>query len=207
MKNPDLCEWWTAERIVAEDELWNAEERYIKYAQIVAEHMRDHSYKTIAEMGCGAGYVGEILHGEFDYIGYDGSGLMVDYASRKHKWRVPFAQRNLRDKPDPKTFDTVCSFAVLKHFDVTSWKLILANMLAYAKHSAVIQVQYLLSTATIDRPVVNQPDVHHVWINMQELTHVASEAGFVVSAVYEQRACPEYMRGGYEATMLFERWQ
>lgn len=203
----DLSSWWTPDRIEAEDAVWRRDGFYIQYAAEIRELMNKLGLKTVLEVGCGTGYVGNELKNEFDYVGTDGSGLMIQFAREKHP-DVKFEVLNIRDMDNPAmvpnhgNIDLVCCFAVFKHFTLEDWPIILSNILGVAKH-ALIQVQIRQS----GHPSVEDgAEVPHNWISVDELIQFCESIGHEVLAVkLTDKDVSPYMANAAEGYLITKK--
>jgi SAM-dependent methyltransferase len=202
---PDLCNWWTPERIAAEDAVWLRDQFYFDYAAKILDLAREHGLNTVAEVGCGAGYVGECLQNTgIEYTGYDGSALMIEYAKKKFP-HLQFGVHNLRENPMDgdgfKPFDLVCSFAVIKHFHLTDWQYALKNTLKFGR-SALVQIQLRTNGQS---SVEDGVDVPHNWLNPDAVTAAVEAAGHRVIAMADTgKDTTPYMPNSMEAWLITE---
>lgn len=205
----DLCDWWTRERIEEEEKVWQRDQFFVEYANEVRKFAKQMGLKkgaSILELGCGTGHVGPLLAKDFSYNGTDGSELMIRVAKEKHPDIADrFFVKNLRTSVEVDCvgiYDMVCSFAVLKHFSTESWPFILMNMLANADHG-LIQVQ----VRDVGYPTVEDgTEVHHTWVNRQELLGFAEKAGHeVVELADTGKDVSPYMDHAMEAYLKTRR--
>lgn len=197
MEKRDLHEWWNTERIAAEDDVWLRQRRFVQYAQRVIAVMDKYNLKSVLELGCGMGYVGNELHNKgFEYTGTDGSKLMIDLARKRHP-DLNFHVANIRNL-DEYGADLVCSFAVLKHFSVNDWPKALRCMLA-CSWTALIQVQTVTVPTYADD---TYPDVNHIWINDEKLQSEVNHAGFKVLDQLDRVSVSSHASTGVEYLLL-----
>lgn len=130
----DFCDWWTPERIQESEIAWEREKLYVEYADITKAVMKATNSKTVLELGCGLGYVGNALGlAQGAYLGLDGNKAIIQRGREKHP-HLNLAVGNMRDLPEytPAT-DLVTSFAVTKHFPVADYITIFRQGMTYAK--------------------------------------------------------------------------
>lgn len=203
----DLCEWWTPERIAAEEEVWQRDQFFHEYAKEVRAFAKKVKLKkgaSVIEMGCGTGHVGRLLTPDFSYNGTDGSELMIA-AAKKINPGIEFFVRNLRKTVEVDQvgmYDLLCCFAVLKHFGKDSWSGVLMNMLQLANY-ALIQVQ----VRNYDYPTIEDgTEVHHTWVNRNELIETVSKAGHEIIELRDTgKDVTPYMDNAIEAYLYTKR--
>ena len=198
----DLCEWWTRERIEEEEKVWQRDRFFVEYANTIRTFMREHKLVSVVELGCGSGHVARELAGEFDYRGFDGSKLMIEFAQEIHPGFL-FKPLNIRRLP-LKTIkaDLVCSFAVLKHFGLVDWKDILGKMLSVGKYG-MIQVQLKVRGHDSVEDGFFGGEVKHSWINIDEMCQAVVGAGHEVLEIRESaKDVSPYMSFAAEALLI-----
>ncbi len=204
----DVSDWWTQERIEAEEAVWLRDGFFTGYANQVRDFMRKHNLKTVLEVGCGSGHVARELNNEFEYTGIDGSGLMVEFAKKTNPGHR-FELANIRSMNiatvhagENMPFDLVCSFAVLKHFLLKDWAMALRNMLSVG-NNGLIQVQM--------RPdgypsVEDGSDCPHNWVTEKEMREAVAKAGHKVVAINDTgKDVSPYMANAYEAMLITKK--
>jgi len=172
---PDISEWYTPERIAAEEPLW-ASGPYKENAQRVVNVCQQYSLSSVIEAGCGTGWVPTALPDSIVYVGMDSNPYMLSRARDKNPSRI-FIRNDIRDlNPDFLSVDLVCSFAVLKHFSLNEWPDILRHILGIGQYGLFTQ-HVLLD----DRPAMEVgTEFHHIWPTKPELLQAIDSAGHEV---------------------------
>ena len=172
---PDISEWYTPERIDAEEPLWSAGP-YHDNAQRVTDVCSRYNLSSVIEAGCGTGWIPTALSPSLGYIGIDNNPHMLFRARDKNPSRV-FIQSDIRLlKPSLISADLVCSFAVLKHFSLTEWSSVLSAILSIGQYGLFTQ-HVLLD----DRPAMEVgTEFHHIWPTKPELMQAIASANHEV---------------------------
>lgn len=202
MKKPDYCDFWTPEWAAVEDTAWQREKAYVRYANLIRGVMNERSLRSVVEIGCGAGYVGDELKSEFDYLGMDGSSIMIDMARSKFP-KATFAHANLRDIEWENKADLVVCFAVMKHFGLADWK----QMFHKVVRSAPLALVHMQVRKNPYPSVDDGTLFHHHWINEAELSAAIAEIGYQTVSVLEETDAevPGAPVGVIEQMLLMER--
>ncbi len=168
MGRPDFSEWLTEERFLHENESWEKDRVFESYAQEINLACHSFKLKTILEVGCGAGFVPGDLDPVLIYSGMDRNPLCVLAAwNRNPKAEILLA--------DIRTFshelvDLVCSFAVLKHFSLEEWPVILQKILSLGKYS-------LFTIQLREERLDDGEEYHHIWVQKKDLESAIRQAG------------------------------
>jgi SAM-dependent methyltransferase len=125
---PDYSAYLTAEQLEIEDRLWLTCDYYTTYATLVTEHLQDG--RSVVEFGCGTGLVQQRLPADVLYVGLDANQLCVERARLRCRWAVrhSVAQADVRTA-EVAHVDLTCAFAFLKHFALSEWRTVAANVM------------------------------------------------------------------------------
>ena len=127
---PDIHEWYSPERVAAEEAIWAEGQHYLMNAKRIQTLCDARFLTTIIEFGCGTGWIPTVLSRDLDYLGLDANPYMLKIARTKSD--ATFVRWDFRFPYDRAT-DLACSFAVLKHFSLTDWPVMLRRMLQNAR--------------------------------------------------------------------------
>jgi phospholipid N-methyltransferase len=130
MSLPDYSEWLTDERLQVEEQAWLEAGFHKVYAREVDEALGRSIAPVVLELGCGVGLVPEELikarHRPVVYYGVD-RNFRCACAARWRNPAVTVIDEDIRDILSSADLEEefaipqpylVCSFAVLKHFDI-----------------------------------------------------------------------------------------
>lgn len=207
MKNedplPDYCDVLDSDLIKQEIRGWESGRGYLRYASAVRSALpyTGVSSPSVVELGCGAGYVGGELSGECNYIGVDGNTELLEIARSKFPG-VVFMHGNLRDGGALPRGDLVCTFSVIKHFGMNSWRQVVTNILGCGRFG-LLQLQTRIVGPSVD--TIGQIDhrrFHHTWLNYDEVLETVERAGHRLIEVLEDLEAPGAPEGARER-MLF----
>lgn len=128
---PDIHKWYTEDRVATEEAVWTEGQHYLENARRIQRVCDEHLLTSVAEFGCGTGWIPTVLPMDLSYAGYDANRFMIERARKKS----PLTMFILHDIRIPTTVapDLACSFAVLKHFSLDDWPGILRNILRNAR--------------------------------------------------------------------------
>ena len=179
---PDISEWYTSERIEAEEILWEGCEAYKEYSQRIFRICRENGLSTVLEVGCGTGWVPTVLDPSLDYTGVDKNACMISKAKTKNPGKrfIQSDIRKLRESPVSLRSDLVCSFAMLKHFSLDEWPSILIELLFFGKFGLFDQHVLLDGRSSIDVPgedLKTGEKFHGIWPTRSEIVSAVENAG------------------------------
>lgn len=186
-------------------ESWKRDKLYEVYAGEIDECMKQHAIYKIFEMGCGAGLVPRALKKPpIKYLGLDSNFKCVMEACGSNTlptWLSfhceDFRKFNLADK-----FDLACSFAVLKHFSLDEWQIILKKLLSYG-HYGLFTLN--MSKSDMDDGGVNPgATYHHIWVSEKTLYEAVLKAGHVVNSRKERWRGTQHDVEGWEEIIFTE---
>jgi SAM-dependent methyltransferase len=173
---PDISEWYTPERIAAEEPSWRAggERNAYKISALQGQF----PIQTIVECGCGTGWVPYFLSPTHPYIGLDKNAHMLGYA-RVRNPSLSFIQGDIHNAAHLSvSADLVCSFSVLKHFSLTDWPVCLRNILSVGRYA--LFTQHILPN---DRePMDIGTEWHESWPTRSMVEQVIADAGHEIIA-------------------------
>lgn len=176
MPLPDISEWYTADRIAAEEAIWTQGAHYIENARRIKEACRVHGLHTIVEAGCGTGWVPTVLSPHLTYLaGIDRNPSMLAIAREKspaiarrfHRYDLRYASSL------PVFADLVCSFAVLKHFSLDDWPIVLREILSLGRYGLFNQHSLNDGRTAVDVGV----EWHNIWPTYDDVVQAIESAG------------------------------
>lgn len=181
MNFPDISEWYTPERIAAEEPIWEKNKDYVEYTQKILTVCKAHNLVTVIEVGCGTGWVPLALDSSLTYLaGIDKNPYMLERARAKNPGKT-FIQRDIRSLNGLEPLaDLVCSFSVLKHFSLAEWAQRLRDVLTLGKFGLFTQPCFTDDRPPRDIPGLNEDDsegFHGYWSNSLELAQAVRDAG------------------------------
>jgi SAM-dependent methyltransferase len=171
---PDIWQWYTADRVTAEEAIWAEGQHYLYNISRVMELCREHSLRSVIEVGCGTGWVPAGLDPSIEYQGIDNNPHMLELARRKNLPSRIFMKMDARDIEGwALPCDLVCSFAFFKHFSFNDWPKILRNVLSLGNYG--LFNQHVLPP---DRPPVDVGEEwHSIWPTRDDVISAVSAAG------------------------------
>lgn len=171
-KLPDYSEWLTYERLSVEEKAWFKAGFHKVYARDIDDALGRSIAPVVLELGCGIGLVPyELIIGRgrpTAYYGVDANLGCIQKARSRSGDMVEFIQEDIRDVLSSSDLDKdfmipapylVCSFAVLKHFDI---------------HESIALIQGILSRSSVSIfsiPVTggehknDGTEFNHTWLN------------------------------------------
>lgn len=172
---PDISQWYTAERVAEEERVWAEGQHYKENARRIESVCDKYNLATVLEFGCGTGWIPRVLDPTLLYIaGLDANPHMIALARAKnphhrfilHDIRYPIAMGG----------ELCCAFAVLKHFSLADWPLVLSNILSRA-HYGLFNMHALPD----DRePFDAGTEWHSSWPRRCDIVAAISAAGHIV---------------------------
>jgi predicted TPR repeat methyltransferase len=176
VKLPDVSQWYTPERIAAEQEIWLAGQHYKENAGRIAHVCREYSLFTVLEFGCGTGLIPGALPPDVSYMaGVDANPHMIEMASGRNPNHT-FVQSDIRDLKGAAQADLSCAFAVIKHFSLAEWPAILQIVLAHGRYSL-----FNMHALPDDRePFDAGKEWHSAWPRRSDIIAAVSAAGHKV---------------------------
>lgn len=161
VKLPDFSAYLTPERLAHEEIEWAKTRFYERNAAALIEM----EPRILLEVGCGTGWIPwEIRRRGYNcsYFGVDGNAGCLNLAHIKNPG-LPFIFADLRAMlPGKGGFDTICAFAVLKHFGLHEWHEIFARFLSAAPRA-------LFTMGISDRTHDDGEEYHHTWLTAEDL--------------------------------------
>lgn len=174
---PDISEWYTLERIEAEEILWEESGAYLEYSQRISEVCKLYGLTTVMEIGCGTGWVPSVLDSSLKYVvGIDANPHMVDKSKKKNPDKE-FLQCDIRTIPDRFSVDLVCCFAVLKHFSLSDWPLRLRDILRFGRFGLFDQHVLMDGRTAMDIPGGGNEKFHSIWPTYSDVILSVKNAG------------------------------
>lgn len=175
---PDISEWYTPERIDAEEPFWKDGAAYREFADRILKTCRSNGLKTIIEVGCGTGWVPSALDVSLDYLaGIDKNPHMIARSKSKNPTKR-FIQCDIRDLHTLNvSADLVCSFEVLKHFSLSEWNFRLKDILALGKFGLFTLSIVVDGRASFDLPGEVGEGFHGIWLTPDDVVRAIQEAG------------------------------
>ncbi|NEQ73906.1 MAG: class I SAM-dependent methyltransferase [Okeania sp. SIO2C9] len=76
-------------------------------------HQYNHHQGTILDIGCGTGFISELLEGNFEYTGIDISAKMLDYAAKRGYKTIHKQIEKALPEIDSQSYDFVLSLSSL----------------------------------------------------------------------------------------------
>lgn len=178
LKLPDVSQWYTPDRISAEEEIWLAGEHYRENAGRVVEVCYAHNLTSIMEFGCGIGLIPSLLPPDLTYVaGIDANHYMIQRAEARNP-NISFVLADIRQLQGASHADLVCAFALLKHFSLTEWPSILKIILSHGDY-ALFNQHALPDDRT---PFDAGTDWHSAWPRRCDILSAISAAGHKVIA-------------------------
>jgi predicted TPR repeat methyltransferase len=173
---PDVSQWYTPDRISAEEDIWLAGEHYRENARRITDICHAQNLRTVLEFGCGIGLIPSVLPPEIEYVGgIDANYYMIQRAEARNP-TISFAHADIRKTDGRVQVDLVCSFAVLKHFSLVEWPTILSKILAHGRF-ALFNQHALPDTR---EPFDAGKDWHSAWPRRCDILAAISAAGHEV---------------------------
>lgn len=173
---PDISNWYTPDRISVEEELWLAGEHYKENVTRITEVCRTRKLRTVMEFGCGVGLVARALPPDIEYMaGIDANRHMLERAEARNP-SLTFVCADIRTLQGAAKADLVCAFALLKHFSLAEWPVILRKILAHGDYGLFNQ-----HALPDDRePFDAGEDWHSAWPRRSDIIAAISAAGHKV---------------------------
>jgi len=208
MDFPDISEWYTPERIAAEELQWEKGGTHKLYSLKILEVCRSYNLSTVAEVGCGTGWVPTVLDPSLDYIGIDKNFHMVYRSMMKNPGKT-FFQCDIRNVKTLGIFsDLVCSFAVLKHFSLEEWPLRLRNLLSLGRFGLFTQQVFLDGRAPMDIPEgfhgTGPNGYHSIWCSRDQVLQAIKNAGHELLEL-DEKSLFNHGVGGPESMIVTRR--
>jgi SAM-dependent methyltransferase len=191
MKFPDIADWYTPERIDAEEPLWATGKSYLEYASRIHSVCRDNNLSSVVEIGCGTGWVPTVLDSSLQYLGIDKNPYMLERCRAKNTGKL-FLQCDIRNLHALNlSCDLVCSFAVLKHFSPQEWVACLNEVLGLGRFALFTLSIFTDGRETLDIPAKDEHGIeqhHGTWATLEEAERAIESAGHrIVDADYQHR--------------------
>lgn len=169
--------------------------------RLISEHINRYDYaceyaqnKIVLDIACGTGYGSDILRKKAKKVfGVDISAKSIDYAKKKFKHNnLEFIKASATDEHlfSENSFDFVCSFETIEHFDYDSRRKYLMNLRKWLKPNGYI----LFSTPNkiITSPYTHKPlnKFHKLEFTKDKLNSELKEF-FVIKKIMGQRLVPK----------------
>lgn len=172
---PDISDWYTPERISAEEPQWEQGAAYKNYVQRILQVCRLYDLHSVVEVGCGTGWIPLALDSSLLYIaGIDKNPYMIDRSRKKNPGKT-FIECDIRDMGGLLvSADLVCSFAVLKHFSLAEWSARLRDILRLAPYGLFTQHVLLDGRSSMN---TGDDGFHVIWPTRSEVLQAINDAG------------------------------
>lgn len=173
---PDYSAWLTPDRLKAEDEAWlrdHTEER-MGFGNDVLHVCRRFGLHRVLELGCGTGWLANLLPDDIQYIGIDDNNGCLALAHQRLLRHAVFYGMDIREIGTENFLleaHLVCCFSVLKHFSLEEFPSILGKMLSCAPFA-------VFSMQDVDGPSIDDGvEYHHLWVNITTLIKAVRDGG------------------------------
>ena len=207
MEFPDIADWYTPERIDAEEPLWAQSRAYIDYAERIHKICKANNLSSVVEIGCGTGWVPTVLDSSLNYLGIDKNPYMLERCRIKNPKKL-FARCDIRNLGALNlSSDLVCSFAVIKHFKPSEWANCLKQVLSIGKIGLFTLSVFINGRSTEDIPAKDEHGIsqhHGTWTTPEEANSAILEAGHeILESDFSHRY--DAGIGGYEVMFTTKR--
>lgn len=174
---PDISEWYTPERVAAEEKVWAKGGDYRRNAEKIIEVCKKYGLWSVIEAGCGTGWIpGELRDTKIYYwFGVDKNPEMLRLARAKNPGKF-FVRGDLRNLRNLGPAHLVCSFAVLKHFSLEDWPWVLKSILSIGTFG--LFTQHMLDDGR--EPFDAGREWHSIWPTRQGIVDAVTAAGHEV---------------------------
>lgn len=185
---PDISQWYTPERVAVEEDVWATGEHYCENALRIYGACQVYGLRTLIEFGCGTGWIPKALDPSLIYVaGIDKNPHMLEYARKKNP-NVRFICADIRDLDVMVlSADLVCSFAVLKHFSLSEWPVILRKILSRGRYGLFNQHALPDDRAPFDAGT----EWHSAWPQRCDILAAIAGAGHEVIAWDDSHVDPK----------------
>jgi len=177
----DYCDWVNVKDHLETDEQgWLATpEVHDLQVKPINKLLETAKIRDMIEVGCASGHLASRIDG-IEYIGLDKNPTFLDMSRRRNPTKK-FYQEDIRNLPGKWSADLVVCFAVLKHFHLTEWRSIFANVLACGQKYAIVEIPDPLQRQDLDGNHIGVDrtvedvcyDFPHVWVRKEEIIELA----------------------------------
>jgi SAM-dependent methyltransferase len=165
---PDYAQWLSPERLAENDPLWQSDGFYIGYADEVNKLCAEKGLSRVLEIGCGTGFVPQLLNKGIAYTGLDANAGCIRLSKERNPG-MKFVLGDIR-----YTFlghyDLVCSFAMLKHFALGEWPVIVKRVLKHGSYGL-----FTMPVGAYD--LEDGVQFWHLWVTEKTLDETVRAAG------------------------------